>query len=52
MSTSMRAKIAAHSLALLLHLGDMTVNLSLLHRDLEINEARYKNPKFSPFKTS
>ncbi|XP_023812182.1 DNA-directed RNA polymerase I subunit RPA49 isoform X2 [Oryzias latipes] len=39
-STSMRAKIAAHSLALLLHLGDMTVNLSLLHRDLEINEAR------------
>ncbi|RVE76386.1 hypothetical protein OJAV_G00007360 [Oryzias javanicus] len=39
-STSMRAKIAAHSLALLLHLGDMTVNLSLLHRDLKITEPR------------
>ncbi|XP_026215946.1 DNA-directed RNA polymerase I subunit RPA49 [Anabas testudineus] len=39
-STSMRAKLAAYSLALLLHMGHMTADLTLLHRDLGITEAR------------
>ncbi|XP_023274973.1 DNA-directed RNA polymerase I subunit RPA49 [Seriola lalandi dorsalis] len=39
-STSMRAKIAAYSLALLLHMGHMTADLTLLHRDLGITESR------------
>ncbi|KAM4584216.1 DNA-directed RNA polymerase I subunit RPA49 [Odontesthes bonariensis] len=37
-STSMRSKLAAYSLALLLHMGYMTADLSLLHRDLGITE--------------
>lgn len=41
-SSSMRAKLAAYSLALLLHMGHMTADLTLLHRDLAITEARYK----------
>ncbi|KAM4603465.1 DNA-directed RNA polymerase I subunit RPA49 isoform 2-T2 [Polymixia lowei] len=40
MSTSMRAKVATHCLALLLHMGHMTADLTLLHRDLGITEAR------------
>ncbi|XP_017264572.1 DNA-directed RNA polymerase I subunit RPA49 [Kryptolebias marmoratus] len=39
-STSMRTKLAAHSLALLLHMGHMTADLSLLHCDLGITEAK------------
>ncbi|XP_036950371.1 DNA-directed RNA polymerase I subunit RPA49 [Acanthopagrus latus] len=39
-SSSMRAKLAAYSLALLLHLGHMTADLTLLHRDLGITEAK------------
>ncbi|XP_047221249.1 DNA-directed RNA polymerase I subunit RPA49 isoform X2 [Girardinichthys multiradiatus] len=39
-STSMRTKLAAYSLALLLHMGHMTADLSLLHRDLGITEAK------------
>ncbi|XP_035515954.1 DNA-directed RNA polymerase I subunit RPA49 [Morone saxatilis] len=39
-SSSMRAKLAAYSLALLLHVGHMTADLTLLHRDLGISEAR------------
>ncbi|XP_040001857.1 DNA-directed RNA polymerase I subunit RPA49 [Xiphias gladius] len=39
-STSMRAKLAAYSLALLLHMGHMTADLTLLHRDLGITEAK------------
>ncbi|XP_068583080.1 DNA-directed RNA polymerase I subunit RPA49 [Cebidichthys violaceus] len=39
-SSSMRAKLAAYSLALLLHMGHMTGDLTLLHRDLGITEAR------------
>ncbi|XP_033830392.1 DNA-directed RNA polymerase I subunit RPA49 [Periophthalmus magnuspinnatus] len=39
-SSSMRAKLAAYSLALLLHMNLMTANLTLLHRDLGITEAR------------
>ncbi|XP_070843003.1 DNA-directed RNA polymerase I subunit RPA49 [Chaetodon trifascialis] len=39
-SSSMRAKLAAYSLALLLHMGHMTADLTLLHRDLGITEAR------------
>ncbi|KAM6939925.1 DNA-directed RNA polymerase I subunit RPA49 [Xenentodon cancila] len=39
-SASIRSKLAAYSLALLLHMGHMTANLSLLHRDLGITEAR------------
>ncbi|KAI3353241.1 hypothetical protein L3Q82_019785 [Scortum barcoo] len=39
-SSSMRAKLAAYSLALLLHVGHMTADLTLLHRDLAITEAR------------
>ncbi|XP_015231731.1 PREDICTED: DNA-directed RNA polymerase I subunit RPA49 [Cyprinodon variegatus] len=39
-STSMRSKLAAYSLALLLHMGQMTADLSLLHRDLGITEPK------------
>ncbi|XP_049428666.1 DNA-directed RNA polymerase I subunit RPA49 [Epinephelus fuscoguttatus] len=39
-SASMRAKLAAYSLALLLHMSHMTADLTLLHRDLGITEAR------------
>ncbi|XP_029948924.1 DNA-directed RNA polymerase I subunit RPA49-like [Salarias fasciatus] len=39
-SSSMRAKLAAYCLALLLHMGHMTADLTLLHRDLGITEAR------------
>nr|XP_057935637.1 DNA-directed RNA polymerase I subunit RPA49 [Doryrhamphus excisus]XP_057935646.1 DNA-directed RNA polymerase I subunit RPA49 [Doryrhamphus excisus] len=39
-SASMRAKLAAYCLALLLHMGHMTADLTLLHRDLAISEAR------------
>lgn len=39
-SSSMRAKVAAYSLALLLHMGHMTADLTLLHRDLGITEPR------------
>uniref|UniRef100_A0A3P8UXQ4 RNA polymerase I subunit E n=1 Tax=Cynoglossus semilaevis TaxID=244447 RepID=A0A3P8UXQ4_CYNSE len=39
-SASMKVKLAAYSLALLLHMGDMTADLTLLHRDLGITEAR------------
>ncbi|XP_037530921.1 DNA-directed RNA polymerase I subunit RPA49 [Nematolebias whitei] len=39
-STSMRAKLAAYSLALLLHMGHMSADLTLLHRDLRITEAK------------
>ncbi|CAG11183.1 unnamed protein product, partial [Tetraodon nigroviridis] len=39
-SSSMQAKLAAYSLALLLHVGHMTADLTLLHRDLGITEAR------------
>ncbi|XP_042340896.1 DNA-directed RNA polymerase I subunit RPA49 [Plectropomus leopardus] len=39
-SASMRAKLAAYSLALLLHVSHMTADLTLLHRDLGITEAR------------
>lgn len=39
-SSSMRAKLATYCLALLLHMGHMTANLTLLHRDLGIAEAR------------
>ncbi|KAJ0050917.1 hypothetical protein NL108_009902 [Boleophthalmus pectinirostris] len=38
--SSMRAKLAAHSLALLLHMNFMTANITLLHRDLGITEAK------------
>ncbi|XP_064190551.1 DNA-directed RNA polymerase I subunit RPA49 isoform X2 [Anguilla rostrata] len=37
---SMRVKLAAYSLALLLHLGEQTADLTLLHRDLRITEAK------------
>ncbi|KAJ8281331.1 hypothetical protein GJAV_G00066280 [Gymnothorax javanicus] len=37
-ATSMRVKLAAYCLALLLHLGDQTADLTLLHRDLRISE--------------
>lgn len=40
-SSSMRAKLAAYSLALLLHMNCMVGDLTLLHRDLGITEARY-----------
>ncbi|KAG7458692.1 hypothetical protein MATL_G00223340 [Megalops atlanticus] len=36
--TSMKVKLAAYCLVLLLHLGDMTADLTLLHRDLGITE--------------
>ncbi|XP_054460181.1 DNA-directed RNA polymerase I subunit RPA49 [Anoplopoma fimbria] len=39
-SSSMRAKLAAYSLALMLHMSHMTGDLTLLHRDLGITEAR------------
>uniref|UniRef100_A0A3Q3WC12 Uncharacterized protein n=1 Tax=Mola mola TaxID=94237 RepID=A0A3Q3WC12_MOLML len=39
-SSSMGTKLAAYSLALLLHMGHMTADLTLLHRDLGITEAR------------
>ncbi|XP_040043255.2 DNA-directed RNA polymerase I subunit RPA49 [Gasterosteus aculeatus] len=39
-SSSMRAKLAAYSLALLLHMNCMVGDLTLLHRDLGITEAR------------
>uniref|UniRef100_UPI0037E92D5B DNA-directed RNA polymerase I subunit RPA49 n=1 Tax=Semicossyphus pulcher TaxID=241346 RepID=UPI0037E92D5B len=39
-SSSMRVKIAAFSLALMLHMGHMTADLTLLHRDLGVTEAR------------
>lgn len=39
-SSSMRAKIAAYSLALILHMSHMMADLTLLHRDLGITEAR------------
>ncbi|KAM8880419.1 DNA-directed RNA polymerase I subunit RPA49 [Spinachia spinachia] len=39
-SSSMRAKLAAYSLALLLHMNSMTGDLTLLHRDLGITQAR------------
>ncbi|KAI4883403.1 hypothetical protein NFI96_032449, partial [Prochilodus magdalenae] len=35
---SMLVKIASHCLALLLHMGDQTADLTLLHRDLNISE--------------
>lgn len=39
-SSSMRAKLAAYALALMLHLSHMIADLTLLHRDLGITEAR------------
>ncbi|XP_045079301.1 DNA-directed RNA polymerase I subunit RPA49 [Coregonus clupeaformis] len=39
-STSMRVKVAAYCLTLLLHMGDMTSDLTLLHRDLGVTEKR------------
>ncbi|KAM3864858.1 DNA-directed RNA polymerase I subunit RPA49 [Diretmus argenteus] len=39
-STSMRIKVAAYCVALLLHMGHMTADLTLLHRDLGVTEAR------------
>ncbi|KAI4832218.1 hypothetical protein KUCAC02_015192 [Chaenocephalus aceratus] len=39
-SSSMRSKLAAYSLALLLHMSHMTCDITLLHRDLAITEAR------------
>ncbi|RXN04693.1 DNA-directed RNA polymerase I subunit RPA49 [Labeo rohita] len=39
-STSMRMKLAAHCLALLLHMGDLKANLTLLHRDMGISDVR------------
>ncbi|XDV14847.1 hypothetical protein PO909_015026 [Leuciscus waleckii] len=37
-STSMRMKLVSHCLALLLHMGDQTANLTLLHRDMDISD--------------
>ncbi|XP_037328461.2 DNA-directed RNA polymerase I subunit RPA49 [Pungitius pungitius] len=39
-SSSMRTKLAAYSMALLLHMNNMICDLTLLHRDLGITEAR------------
>ncbi|XP_027139087.1 DNA-directed RNA polymerase I subunit RPA49 [Larimichthys crocea] len=39
-SSSMRVKIAAYCLALMLHMDHMTADLTLLHRDLGITEAK------------
>ncbi|TSO98555.1 DNA-directed RNA polymerase I subunit RPA49 [Bagarius yarrelli] len=39
-TASMVSKIASHCLALLLHTGDKRVDLTLLHRDLQINETK------------
>ncbi|KAK7161944.1 hypothetical protein R3I94_004571 [Phoxinus phoxinus] len=36
-STSMRLKLVSHCLALLLHMGDQSANLTLLHRDMDIS---------------
>lgn len=36
----MHSKLAAYCLALLLHVGHLTADLTLLHRDLGITEAR------------
>lgn len=36
----MHSKLAAYCLALLLHVGHMIADLTLLHRDLGITEAR------------
>jgi len=40
-STSMRAKLAGYCLALLLHMGHMAVDLTLLQRDLSVKEMWY-----------
>lgn len=40
-SGSMRVKLAAYCLVLLLHMGDMTADLTLLHRDMGFTEARW-----------
>ncbi|KAL4640329.1 DNA-directed RNA polymerase I subunit RPA49 [Arapaima gigas] len=37
---SMRVKLASYCLALLLHLGDQTADLTLLHRDLGFKESK------------
>ncbi|TRY64722.1 hypothetical protein DNTS_030149 [Danionella cerebrum] len=37
-SKSMRMKLAAHCLAILLHMGAQTANLTLLHRDMGISD--------------
>lgn len=39
-SSSMRMKLAAHCLALLLHMSDQTANLTLLHRDMGISDVK------------
>ncbi|KAJ8336046.1 hypothetical protein SKAU_G00393890 [Synaphobranchus kaupii] len=39
-ATSMRVKLAAYCLALLLHLEEQTADLTLLHRDLRITETK------------
>ncbi|XP_046900665.1 DNA-directed RNA polymerase I subunit RPA49 [Hypomesus transpacificus] len=39
-STSMHVKVAAYCLALLLHMGHMTADLTVLHRDLGITEIK------------
>ncbi|XP_077462036.1 DNA-directed RNA polymerase I subunit RPA49 [Stigmatopora argus] len=39
-SASMRIKLASYCLVLLLHMGDMTADLTLLHRDIGMSEAR------------
>ncbi|XP_076874682.1 DNA-directed RNA polymerase I subunit RPA49 [Brachyhypopomus gauderio] len=39
-SSSMLVKLATHCLALLLHMGNQTVDLTLLHTDLCISEAK------------
>ncbi|XP_077380491.1 DNA-directed RNA polymerase I subunit RPA49 [Festucalex cinctus] len=39
-SVSMRVKLAAYCMVLLLHMGDMTVDLTLLHQDMAFSEAR------------
>lgn len=41
-SSSMRVKIAAYCLALMLHMDHMTADLTLLHRDLGITEAKWE----------
>ncbi|XP_057700291.1 DNA-directed RNA polymerase I subunit RPA49 [Corythoichthys intestinalis] len=39
-SASKSVKLASYCLVLLLHMGDMTVDLTLLHRDLALSEGR------------
>lgn len=39
-SSSMRMKLAAHCLALLLHMSDQTADLTLLHRDMGISDVK------------